>query len=149
MFLNKLTIHCICWGYFLTELSLKRLKRQELSYLPLRNLKTSIKLLNLLNTMKYQNIAIADKQFQHRMEAITKDLEALFKKKEERRGIPEKPITMTQVMVGGYIIFHLIFGFFLAWDLFLDAYPVTHAYESWNVEIRCIRHLRNQELMDL
>ena len=84
MFLNKLTIHCICWGYFLTELSLKRLKRQELSYLPLRNLKTSIKLLNLLNTMKYQNIAIADKQFQYRMEAITKDLEALFKKKQER-----------------------------------------------------------------
>ena len=74
------------------------------------------------------------------MEAITKDLEALFKKKEERRGIPKKPIT---------IIFHLIFGFFFAWDLFLDAYPVTHVYESWNVEIRCIRHLRNQELMDL
>ena len=61
--------------------------------------------------MKYQNIAIADKQFQYRMEAITKDLEALFKKKEERRGIPKKPITMTQVMVGGYIIFHVIFGF--------------------------------------
>ena len=124
----------------MTELSLKR---QELSQLPLRNIITSIE---LLNKMKHQNII--DKQFRQRMEVITKDLEGLFKPKEESRGLIEKPLTMTQVMIAGYIMFHVIFGFLFAWDYFLDSYPVTTAHESWNVECRCIHHRNNLELME-
>ena len=98
------------------------------------------------------------------MEVITKDLEGLFKTEEERRGVletldeyvsyvnansmiqmPKKYFIMTWfLLLGGYIMLRA----WVAWIYFLDSYPVTHTYESWNIEVLRIRHRYNLELME-